>query len=150
MQYVIIGILLVAVIVAAVVIQKQAGEARARVEAGLAPLDVRRQDLKADFYGQTSKGEGQVRSKGALALTADELVFFGAVPAAEVRIPRPAITEVELARAFLGKTLNRDLLVVAWRTGDGDDTHDRAAFDVADADDWRADLKPAGSATPEP
>jgi hypothetical protein len=143
MPFVIIGLLLVALIVVAVLVQKQAGEARARVEAGLAPLDVRRQDNKADCYGLASKGEGQVRSKGALALTPDELVFFGAVPPAEVRIPRTAITEVEMARTFLGKTVNRDLLVVAWRTGDGDEDHDRAAFDVDEVDDWRAALEPA-------
>lgn len=140
MPFVLFGVLLVILVVIAFVVQKQAGQARARVEAGLAPLDVRRLDNKADFYGVASQGEGQVRSKGALALTPDELAFFGAVPATELRIPRAAITDVELARNFLGRTVNRDLLVVAWRTG-ADDDHERAAFDVGEAGEWRAELR---------
>jgi hypothetical protein len=142
MVYVILGILFVLVVVAAVTVQKRAGEARSKIDQALAQLDVLRQD-KATFHGQTSLGEGQVRSVGALALTPDELVFLRFVPEGELRIPRAAITGAEASRSFLGKTHNRDLLVVTWSAGDGDDDVDGAAFEVADHEAWLADMSPA-------
>jgi hypothetical protein len=148
MAFVLLGILLIAVLVVAFLVQQRTAAARGRIEAGLAQLDVLRQD-KANYYGQASKGPGQVRGIGALALTPDELVFFQLVPDAEVRVPRAAITHVEVARSFLDKAQNRDLLVVSWSTGD-DQEPDRVAFDVADIDDWRADLKPTGPTATDP
>jgi hypothetical protein len=140
MVYVILVLLLVAVVVAAVVVQKRAGQARARIEAGLARLDVLRQD-KANFYGREGAGTTQVRGLGALALTPDELVFLQFVPSDELHIPRAAITGAELARSFLGKTQNRDLLVVTWDDGEVD----RAAFEVKEAGEWRSQLIAPGA-----
>jgi hypothetical protein len=136
MAFALIGILLVVVIVVAVVVQNRTTAARKRIEAGLADLDVLRQD-KADYYGQESMGARQVRGVGMLALTAEELVFFQLVKDADVRVPRADITSVEVGREFLGKTVNRDLMLVSW--GSGDDT-DRAAFDVPDIEAWQTDL----------
>jgi hypothetical protein len=139
MPYVLLVLLLVAVIVAAVVVQKRAGAARARIEAGLSELDVLRQD-KANCYGRESAETAQPRAIGALALTPTELVFLQFVASSEdIHIPRSAITGVELARSFMGKTQNRDLLVVTWTHGD-DGGVDRAAFDVDEVADWRTDL----------
>ena len=143
MPFVLLAILLVAVVVAAVVVQKRAGAARARIDAGLAQLDVLRQ-AKANYYGRESVTTSQVKGLGALALTPTELVFLQFVPEVDLHIPRAAVTGVEVARSFLGKTQNRDLLVVTWTTGDtgedGEAAVDRAAFDVEDLDAWRTDL----------
>ena len=137
-MWIVIGIVVVALVVAVVVaVRRGAGSARARIEESLASLDVRRKD-KADFYGVASRGEGQVRSLGTLALTPDELVFLQFVPESEVRVPLKAITHVEIARSFLDKTVTRDLMVVTWKSGEDDD---RVAFDVPDMDAWRSELR---------
>jgi hypothetical protein len=141
MAFVLIGILLVVVIVVAVVVQQRTAAARTRIESGLAELDVVRQD-KADFYGQESMGPRQVRGVGMLALTADELVFFQLVKDADVRVPRSAITGVEVGREFLGKTHNRDLLLITWASGE--EEPDQVAFHIDDMATWQADLAPAG------
>jgi hypothetical protein len=140
MPYVVLVLLLLVVAVVAFVVQKRAGQARARIEAGLAALDVQRQD-KANYYGRETAGKPQPRSLGALALTPGELVFLQFVPEEEVRIPRTAITGVEIARSFLGKAQNRDLLVVTWEA----DGVDRAAFDVTDVHAWREELTAPGA-----
>lgn len=156
MPYVLLVLLLVAVVAAAVLVQRRAGQARARIEAGLAQLATVRRDT-ANFYGLESGGPSQVRGIGALALTDDELVFLQFVPEVDVRIPRAAITGVEIARSFLDKAHSRDLLVVTWSTGTGDAAGDdgdgsvdagidRAAFDVKDIHDWRVALLPDGAA----
>ncbi len=136
---IVIGLLVVAAFVGlALMIRRGAGAARHRIDSALAELDVRRQG-KANFYGLASKGSAQVRGLGTLALTPDELVFLQMVPANEVRVPRPAIHTVEVARSFLGKTQGRDLLVIAWAA---DGVEDRVAFDVPDLDAWRQALAP--------
>lgn len=139
---VLVVVLVVVVLVAvgvAFVVRRAAGAARERIEAAVGELEVVRRE-KANFYGVASKGEGQVRGLGTLVLTPEELAFFQLVPAQEVRVPRAAITHVEVARSFLGKTQGRDLLVVEWRT-DGDvAAEERAAFDVPRLDEWRVAL----------
>jgi hypothetical protein len=143
MVLVVVVVLAVAVAaVAALVVRRAAGTARARIDAAVGELDVRRR-AKANFYGVASAGPSQVRGLGTLVLTPDELAFFQLVPAAEVRVPRSAITHVEVARSFLGKTQGRDLLVVEWRTAadeDGAAGEDRVAFDVPQLDEWRVAL----------
>ena len=141
MAVVIIGIIVVLVVLAVVAVRRGAGAARARIEAGLGELEVHRQD-KANFYGQASKGEGQGRGLGTLALTPDELVFLQFVPANEVRVPLGAVSGVEIAREFLGKVQARDLLVVTW-TAEG--AEDRVAFDVPDIESWRGALQDRGT-----
>ena len=134
---IVIGLLVIAAFVAlAFMIRRGAGAARHRIDSALAELDVQRQG-KANFYGVASKGSTQVRGLGTLALTPDELVFLQLVPANEVRVPRPAIQTVEVARSFLGKTQGRELLVISW-AADGVD--EQVAFDVPDLDAWRQDL----------
>ena len=137
MAFVIIGIIVVLVVLAVVAVRRGAGAARARIEAGLGELEVERQD-KANFYGQASKGEGQVRGLGTLVLTPDELVFLQFVPANEVRVPLGAVSSVEIAREYLGKVQARELLVVTW-TAEG--AEDRVAFDVPDLGSWKAALR---------
>lgn len=138
MLYLIIGVVAVLVLAVVIAVRRGAGAARARIVLELAALDVKRQ-AKANLYGVASAGERQVRSLGTLALTPEELVFFQMVPEKEVRVPRPAITNVEVERSFLGKTQDRDLLVVAWNAGDDEDS---VAFDVPDIDSWLTELQP--------
>ena len=139
---VLVVVLVVVVVVVALVavrVRRAAGAARDRIESAIGDLQVLRRE-KANFHGVASKGAGQVRGLGTLVLTPDEVAFFQLVPATEVRIPRAAITHVEVARSFLGKTQGRDLLVVEWRTGGEDPAEDRAAFDVPQVDEWRISL----------
>ena len=131
-----IAILFVAFVVIAVLVQRKAGAAKSRIDAGLADLDVQRQD-KAHLLGLQSGEERQTKAIGALALTPDELVFLQLVPEREVRIPRPAITRAEVGRDFLGKTHPRDLVIVTWGDGDGADA---AGFEVPDPAGWATEL----------
>jgi type II secretory pathway pseudopilin PulG len=137
MVLVVVAVLVVLAVVVAVVVRGAAGKARARIDAAVAGLDVVRRE-KANFYGVASKGATQTRGLGVLVLTPEELVFLQLVPSTELRVPRSALAHVELARSFLGKTQARDLLVVEWTTGEGEE--DRAAFDVPQPDEWRIAL----------
>ena len=88
---------------------------------------------KATFYGLASEGKGQTRGLGTLALTPDELLFVQFVPDRIVRVPRAQIAGATLARTFLGKSQNRDLLVVTWG-------NEVAAWDVPDVAAWETAL----------
>jgi hypothetical protein len=136
---IVVVVVVLAVVVIALVVRRAAAGARARIDAALADLEVLRKE-KVNFYGVASKGAGQVRGLGTLVLTPDALVFLQLVPAVEVRVPRAAITHLEVARSFLGKAQGRDLLVVEWTTDDDPPGHDRVAFDVPELDAWRAAL----------
>jgi hypothetical protein len=139
MVVVILVVAVVVLLVVALVVRRAAGGARARIEAAIGELEVLRKE-KVNFYGLASKGAGQVRGLGTLALTPDELVFLQLVPAVDVRVPRAAITHVEVARSFLGKAQARDLLVVEWTTDDDPAVGERAAFDVPQLESWRRAL----------
>jgi hypothetical protein len=136
-----VALILVGVVLAA---RKGAAGANSRIEEAVAELDVRRRD-KANFYGMASNGSTSGRALGTLVLTPDELVFLQMVPADEIRVPRSDVIFAEIARSFLGKSLDRDLLLVTWRT-EGEEGaepgQDRGAWEVADTDGWRADLWP--------
>lgn len=136
MGYALIAVAFVAFVVVAVLVQRKAGAAKARVDRTLDELHVLRKD-KANFHGQISGPERQPKAIGALALTPDELVFVQLVPEREVRVPRSAITGVEITRSFRDQTCPHDLVVVRWGGGDGADA---VAFDVPDAAAWVADL----------
>ncbi len=139
MVVVIVVVVVLALVVVALLVRRAAGAARARIDAAIGDLEVLRR-AKANFYGVASKGTGQVRGLGTLVLTPDALVFLQLVPAVEVRIPRASITELAVARSFLGKTQGRDLLVVDWTTDDEPPATDQVAFDVPELDAWRVAL----------
>lgn len=136
MSFVIIVAAFLVFVVAAVLVQRKAGAAKARIDAGLAQLEVRRQD-KAHLLGLQSGPERQAKAIGALALTPDELVFLQLVPEREVRIPRAAITRAEVGRDFLGRTHPKDLVLVTWGEGEAVDT---AGFEVPDPSGWATEL----------
>lgn len=90
--------------------------------------------------GVRSRGRGQVRGTGRLALFDDELVFVQWVPRRETRIPLTAIQAINTPRVFLGKTVGRRLLAVTWRSPEG--VEEQAAWEVRNLDAWRAALPP--------
>lgn len=97
------------------------------------PSGVLLQDLGALGLGLQSKGVRQWRGNGALVLTATELHWLQLVTKTELRVPRTAITAVTTVRSHLGKSVNRDLLHVAF-TVDGRD--DAMAWYVDDLPAW--------------
>ena len=134
-------VLVVAVIVVVVLARRGAGRASSRVEARLAELDVEQQ-AKGTFHGLASAGEGQVRRLGTLVLTADELVFIQFVPEGEVTIRRADITAADATTTFLGKTHDRELLVVSFTSdaAGNPDGGDQGAWELPDVPAWRAAL----------
>lgn len=83
----------------------------------------------ANLFGQKSRGIGQIRGNGHLAVTEDALLFSQIIPARVLEVPRAEITKVATADGYLGKTVGRELLVVTW-------ADDEAAWYVRDLADW--------------
>lgn len=94
-----------------------------------------RRSIGANFFGQLSRGMGQVRGNGALVLTPEELYFVLAVPRRELTIPLSAVTSVSTPRSHLGKTVGMRLLRVDF---EGDQGEDAAAWALNGVDEWKA------------
>lgn len=92
----------------------------------------------ARLIGVKSRGLGQMRGSGTLALTHAELVFLMWVPRRELRIAREAIESVETGHGLAGKRTRGNLLHVRWRGAEG---MDEAAWGVKDLDGWLAALR---------
>jgi hypothetical protein len=67
----------------------------------------------ARLIGVQSRGLGQLRGTGTLALTARELVFLMWAPRSELRISRDAIEAVETRHGVAGKRVAGKQLYVA-------------------------------------
>jgi hypothetical protein len=93
----------------------------------------------ASSLGLESQGDSPERGTGTLVLTESEVAFAQWHPDRLVRIPRPAISEVDTTRTHLGKTMKDDLLRIRWLTGDVEG-HDAVALFVRDLDPWLTDL----------
>ena len=132
------GILLVTLAVSALIAVVIVRNSRSNALARLAevPGTVRR-SMAATCLGVDSGGTGQVKGTGTLVLTDDEVAFAQWRPDRLIRVPRPAIAEVDTTRTHLGKTMNADMLRIRWAADEGDDT---VAFFVRDLDPWLADL----------
>ncbi len=89
-----------------------------------------------NFFGQESKGLGQVRGNGSLILTDSELYFEMWAPKRVLRIPKHMIKSVEnpAPKWFLKKTKNRPLLKVLFTNEQGQE--DSAAWIVPELDHW--------------
>jgi hypothetical protein len=92
----------------------------------------------ANNFGVESRGRGQIRGNGCLAASDDEILFIMWFPRREVRIPRSAITAVELAKSHLGKTVGQPLLRVRFTNDEG--RPDSVAWWVRDVSRWEAVL----------
>lgn len=87
----------------------------------------------ARLIGVQSRGPGQMRGTGTLALTSGELVFLMWVPRRELRIPRQTIQSVETGHGVAGKRIGGKALHVRWRSSDD---VDEAAWQVKDLGGW--------------
>lgn len=114
------------------------GRTRAQAHLGELPGEVLR-STAATSLGTTSLGVGQLRGTGTLVLTSSEVAFAQWRPDRLVRIPRPAIIQVDTTRTHLGKTMNRDLLRILWGNAETE-VEDTIAFFVRDLDPWLTDL----------
>lgn len=94
--------------------------------------------LNANFFGQKSKGLKQIRGKGVLVLTKDELWFSLAVPEREISIPLKHIKSVGLTRSHLGKRVFRPLLYVEYFSQVGEDS---IAWYVNNPEKWIAAIE---------
>jgi hypothetical protein len=92
----------------------------------------------ARLVGVKSRGLGQMRGTGTLALTRGEVVFLMWVPRRELRVPRDAIESVETGHGVAGKWTGAELLHVRWRSGE---TVDEAAWEVKDRGAWLVALR---------
>jgi hypothetical protein len=127
-----------AVSAAIAVVLVRGGRTRAHARLGEVPGTVHRSSA-ATSLGLTSLGVGQLRGTGTLVLTDGEVAFAQWRPDRLVRIPRPAIVEVDTTRTHLGKTMNQDVLRVRWANADTG-VEDTVAFFVRDLDPWLTDL----------
>jgi hypothetical protein len=132
------GILLltlaVSAVIAVVIVRNSRSRAQARLEEVPGPV---RRSMAATCLGLTSIGAGQTRGTGTLAITDAEVAFAQWRPDRLIRIPRPAIAEVDTTREYLSKSMNADMLRIRWTTAEGDET---VAFFVRDLDPWLTDL----------
>lgn len=131
------GILVAVAAVALIVLRRLARSGRAELRASLRD---QRPELEgnARLIGVQSRGRGQMRGTGTLALTERELVFLMWVPRRELRISRDAIEAVETGHGVAGKRVAGEQLHVRWRTAEG---VDEAAWGVKDLATWTAALK---------
>ncbi len=96
-----------------------------------------------NFSGIESKGMGQIRGNGFMALTQHDLRITRAVPAAEWRIPHNQIKQVSLESSFLGK--RRGMMKVLVVTFEQAGQSDRVGVYVRDSNAWvEAIVKAAG------
>lgn len=103
--------------------------------------DIIKQANGANFFGQQSRGMGQVRGNGVLALTRTKLYFLMWLPKREFEIPLTAVTGVERPRSFLGKSKGIELLKVAFRNDKGES--DAMAWVVPELDEWERAVRSA-------
>jgi len=121
---------------------KIAEEGQTRIEHRYTAGQVLLADPAANFFGVESRGTGQVRGNGALALTASELWFGQMVPESELSIAVHDIQAVDLVSSHLGKSSGRQLVRVRYGPGDGD----TAAWAVADPNAWVRAIEQARTA----
>jgi len=99
---------------------------------------VRRVESMSNFFGVKSAGRGQFRGNGFLALTDKGVAFKMYLGGKELDIPYRDILDISTTKTFLGKTLFKDLLVIHYKTMNGEDT---AAWFVNDVPGWIEHIK---------
>lgn len=92
-----------------------------------------------NFFGQESNGATQLRGNGTMVLTSSEIVFERWVPRKEYRIPFARIQAIETPRAFLGKSVGRQLLKVVYTNDSGQS--DSIAWLVPDLEAFKQTLE---------
>lgn len=133
----ILAVVLLALVIVMIPVRRRARRGEEELARELGPGSRRIATVRG--LGLESRGRGQVRGTGTLALSVDELRFRQWVPRREVRVPLTDVTDIETPRWWLGKTVGRRLLCVRWRTEDGGE--DAMAWEVPDLEAWLADLR---------
>jgi len=100
-----------------------------------------RVDRAANFFGQQSRGAGQIRGNGTLILTESELIFEMWLPRREFRIPLASIESLENPNSFLGKSRFTPLLKVVFNDQQG--SNDSMAWQVRDLSGWMEQIDKA-------
>jgi hypothetical protein len=126
--------LLLGVVVLAVVGLLRLRAVRARHRRRIAAVQPEHSE-PASLVGVAS--EGKAPGVGTLVLGATHLAFVQLVPEREILVPRADITSTRATRHFLGRTAERDLLLVTWDT---DGLSDAVALATTDVDAWRERL----------
>jgi hypothetical protein len=93
-----------------------------------------------NFFGQETKGLGQMRGNGCLILTNTELYFEMWWPKRTLKVPRHLISNVENPppKWHLKKTKNRPLLKIHFTNEQG--YEDSAAWIVPELEQWISSL----------
>lgn len=103
---------------------------KSREAAQRAHPNARHIEAGALFFGQQSRGAGQMRGNGTLIVDDSELIFEQWVTRRELRVPYRAIQSIDHPKSFLGKTQGVPLLRVNYLDDDG--TADAMAWRVRD------------------
>ena len=83
------------------------------------PGDIICHDNSADYLGMESFKGKQVRGRGILVLSHNELYFLKLFPRIELCIPLKRIKRCVTTRNFLGKSIQKTLLKVDFKDEDG-------------------------------
>ncbi len=133
------GLALTAGLIAATVLSVRTANRRKFAELEQSGFQATRRSAARSF-GVTSRGRGQVRGSGLLALGEDALVFVQQVPTRQVRVPLTDIIAIDTPRSHLGKTSGVRLLKVGWRS---EGVEDSIGIEVRDLDGWIAAIEAA-------
>lgn len=95
-------------------------------------------DDLANCFGKKSRGAMQMRGNGGLVLTEELLHFIPLAGTPRVKVSLADVTEVKLVRSFLGKSVGRQLLMVAY---DDHGAAEAAAFVVKEPERWQAEIE---------
>ena len=90
------------------------------------------------FFGQESRGMGQVRGNSVLVLTPEQLYCEMWSPRRRFEIPVGSITEISTPESHLGKTRFSKLLKVSYENASGRD--DSCAWLIRNLDTWQGAL----------
>lgn len=132
--------MLAAIVAFFVWLKRRIAQRRADLDTIAAGRPMLRLGTQVNCFGRESLGATQARGNGFLALFADELVFVQWIPRRDITIRLDRIITVDTVMGFLGKTVGRDLLRVAWRDPE---SRDIAVWWVPDLDEWRAAIDAA-------
>lgn len=95
-------------------------------------------NTRANFFGFKSKKESQVKGRGVLLLTEDELIFERIISDKRFSISVDSIEEVERVYSFLGKSKAKPLLQLKFENEDNE--IDYCAWYIDDIDQWENDF----------
>lgn len=95
-------------------------------------------NTNANFFGFKSKGVTQIKGRGVMLLTEDELIFEKLITNKRFSISVDSIEEVEKVDSFLGKTKGKPLLQIKFKNKDNE--IDYCAWHIDDLEQWQNDL----------